>query len=217
MLEGARKYTMVPEWGASVPEEERPRGEQTGGAKQWDYLVSARELSQIKKHIFRAERARGLRDHKYRLFPQRTPSEKLPPKTLTPQKDERAHNVQKTPKAKPQKHQAAWAQEQMQKHQDRMARGRERAEQRHPKPGAQKPPAQAPPLLRARGRPEGVRELERVTAYPVAQPRQDAPMEVTVLMEKPKGEREVKKPLGRELLAVPPFLKSRLENKVKIS
>lgn len=195
-------------------EENRLQGEKPGDAKRWDYLVSEKELDQIKKHIHRAERARGLRDHKYRLLPQKSPREILSPKTFTLE-DEKTENIQRRPKAKTRQHQVAWVQEQMQRHRDRMIRGREFAEQRNHKREAQKLGAQAPPPLKPQVRKEEVKEFKRITAYPLIQPRWEAPIEVTILREKSRGESSIKKPLRRQLLRIPPFLRSQLENKIK--
>ncbi|XP_036278894.1 putative uncharacterized protein ZNRD1-AS1 [Pipistrellus kuhlii] len=211
MLEDAWEYIMVPKEDLDTKgEENRIQTEKSDGAKRWDYLVSEKELDQIKKHIHRAERARGLRDHKYQLLPQKSPREILTPRTFTLE-DEQTENIQRRPKAKTRQHQVAWVQEQMQRHRDRMIRGREFTEQRSKKREAQKLGAQAPPSLKPQVRKEEVKEFKRVTAYPLIQP----PLEVTILMQKSGGESSSKKPLRRQLLRIPPFLRSQLENKIK--
>lgn len=125
----AWRPTTAPRWEIKI-ERQRPQGDKTGDAKKWDYLVSERELDHIEKHIYRAKRARGLRDRKYRLLPQRVPSDTAIPKILSPGKEEKTAAVQKTHKTKTKKHRAAWAKEQIRGHQDRMNRGRELTEQR---------------------------------------------------------------------------------------
>ncbi|XP_014641327.1 PREDICTED: putative uncharacterized protein ZNRD1-AS1 [Ceratotherium simum simum] len=212
MLEEAWKY-VVPKWETKL-DEKRPQSETTD-AKKWDYLVPERELNQIEKHIYRAERARGLKDHKYQLLPQRIPSEILFPQILTLEKNEKTENMQKTPKTKTKKHKVAWAKKQIKGHRDRMMRGRELTEQRNDKRGAQKLSSQGLPFLKSQAEKEEVKEFEWVTAYPIAQPYQEAIIEVTILMEKSKKEDKIKKTFQRELLSMPPFLRSQLEkNKV---
>lgn len=212
MLEKAWKYKVIPKWTITT-KEERPQSEKTGDAKKWDYLVPEGELNQIKKHIYRTEQARGLRDHQNRLLPQRIPSAELFTKTSTLEKDEKTKTIQKTPKATTQKHKVAWAKEQIQGHRDRMTRGRELSEQRNDQRHAQRLSTQAP-LPKSQVEKEEVKEFEWVTAYPIVQPHQTALTEVTVLMEKSK-EGKLKKPLRREHLSIPPFLKSQLEkNKI---
>ncbi|EPQ16384.1 Putative protein ZNRD1-AS1 like protein [Myotis brandtii] len=214
MLEDAWEYFMLPKRDFDRKEEgKRIQSEKTGDDQRWDYLVSEKELDQIKKHIHQAERARGLRDHKYRQPPQKSPCEILSPKTFT-QEHEKTENFQRRPRAKTKQHQVAWLQEQMQRHRERMIRGRELAEQRKHKRDAQKLAGQAPPLLKPQVRKEEVKEFEQITAYPLVQPRWEAPIEVTVLREKSR-ESNVKKPLRRQLLRIPPFLRSQLEKKIK--
>lgn len=212
----AWKCIRVPEWDWDTREEEhRIECERTGCAKRWDYLVSEKELDQIKKHIHRAERARGLRDRNYRLLPQKSPRGRLSPTTCAPQ-EEKAEHPQRRPRARTRQQQAARLQEQMQRHLERMRRGRELAEQRNLKREAQKLISQAPPLLRPRVRKEEAKEFELITAYPLRQPHWEAPVEVTVLREKSKAESGIKKPpFRRQLLRMPPFLRSQLENKIK--
>lgn len=121
----AWKYNMVPKWETKIEEEEkRPQSEKTEDAKKWDSLVPERKLSHIKKHTYQAEWARGLRDHKYWLFPQRIPSEILSPKILTLEKDGKHETIQKTHKTETSKHKVTWTKEQMKGHQDRMIWGR---------------------------------------------------------------------------------------------
>nr|XP_020136331.1 uncharacterized protein LOC105880326 isoform X1 [Microcebus murinus] len=214
MTEEAWKYKVVPKWEFKV-EEKRSQSAKTEDAKKWDYLVSERELNHIEKHICRVERARGLRDHNYRLLPQRIPREILCPKILTLEKDEKNENIQKTPKTETRRHKVAWAKEQMKGHQDRMIRGRELTEQRNDQREAQKLSSYVPPFLKSQARKAEAKEFEWVTAYPIFQPYQKALLEVTILMEKSKKEDTIKKPLKRELLSMPPFLRSQLEkNKV---
>ncbi|XP_044924809.1 uncharacterized protein LOC101682771 [Mustela putorius furo] len=208
----AWRYTTAPRWEIKI-ERQRPQGDKTGDAKKWDYLVSERELDHIKKHIYRAERARGLRDHKYRLLPQRVPSDTVIPKIRSPGKEEKTAVVQKTHKTKTKKHRAAWAKEQIRGHQDRMIRGRELTEQRSESLCAWRVSAPAPPLHRSATHKEEEKEFERITAYPIAQPYQEALIKVTILTEKSRKEEHVKKPLRRELLSMPPFLRSQLEKK----
>lgn len=207
---------MFPKWEIGIEEEEeeeRPQSEKPEGGKSWDYLVPERELSHIKKHIHRTQRARDLRTDKYQALPRKVPRELPSPRTCPRQKKEHTENVQRTPKARTPKQRVAWAQEQMKRHHDRMARGRELAERSNEGSGqglaAPAPPAPKPkPQVRT----EEVREFEWITAYPLAQPHKDAPIEVTILREKPREEGTMKNPLPRQLLNIPPFLKSQLEN-----
>ncbi|XP_077635666.1 uncharacterized protein LOC144244273 [Crocuta crocuta] len=209
MLGEAWKCRMVPRWKMKI-QRERPHSEKPGDTKKWDYLVPERELGQIERHIYRAEQARGLRDSNYQLLPQKTPSVTVFPKILTPGKDEKMDALQKTHKTKTKKHRVAWAKEQIKGHQDRMTRGRELSEQRSKSRG-QGLSGPAPPVPGPRVHKEEMKEFERVTAYPIAQPYQETLLEVTILMEKSKKEEDVKKPLQRELLSMPPFLRSQLE------
>lgn len=216
MLGDARKYRTVPKWDIDTREENRPQSEETEGVKRWDHLVSNRELNQIRKHIHQAERARGLRGHENRPLPQRTAGESLLPKTLPLEKGGKTENAHRMPKAKSKQHQMAWVRGQMRKHRDRLIQGRGLAEQREasasPGTADPAPPRPKPPARKGEGK-----DFERVTAYPLAQPCQEARIEVTVLMEKSKEENKVQKPLGRRFLSIPPFLKRRLEsNKAEI-
>ncbi|KAM5243296.1 uncharacterized protein RBU33_027576 isoform 2-T2 [Hipposideros larvatus] len=212
MLEKAWNNDAVPTW-AIKTKAERPHSETTEDAREWDYVVSERELKHIKKHIHRAEQARGLHGHPRQLLPQRLPSKVLFTETSRREKDEKAENIQKTPRAKTQKHKVAWTKEQIQRHQDRMIRGRELTEQRNDKRNAQKLFTQAR-LPKSQVEKEEVKEFEWVTAYPIVQPHQEALTQVTILMEKSR-DTKLKKPLRREFLSIPPFLKSQLEkNKI---
>lgn len=92
-----------------------------------------------------------------------------------------------------------------------MTWGRELTEQSNGRRGAQKLSTQAPTFLKSQVEKEEVKEFEWVTAYPTVQPYQEALMEVTILMEKSKKEDKIAKPLRRELLGIPPFLRSQLE------
>ncbi|KAM8912109.1 uncharacterized protein ZNRD1-AS1 [Lycaon pictus] len=214
MLGEAWKYVVVPRWKIKI-ERERPQSEKTGDAKKQDHLVPERELGQIQKHIYRVERARGLRDHKYRLLPQRIPSETAFPQVLTLGKEEKTEAIQKTHKTKTRKHRVASAKEQIKGHQNRMIRGRELMEQRSERLHSCRLSTSAPPLHRPATHKDEEKEYELVTAYPIAQPYQEALIEVTILMEKSRKDDYIKKPLQRELLSIPPFLRSQLgKNKV---
>ncbi|KFO29638.1 hypothetical protein H920_08960 [Fukomys damarensis] len=114
-MEGAQNDKTVPEQEIKIVEK-RSQREKSEDANKWDYLVSERELNHIEKHIHRAERARGLRDHKYQLLPQRIPSKILSPKTLPPE-DAKNGAIEKTHKTETKKHKVAWVQEQMKGHQ----------------------------------------------------------------------------------------------------
>ncbi|XP_013358515.1 PREDICTED: putative uncharacterized protein ZNRD1-AS1 homolog [Chinchilla lanigera] len=209
MMKEAQNKT-VPEREIKVEEDEkRSQSKKSEDAKKWGYLVSERELNHIEKHIQRAERARGLRDHKYQPFPPTIPSEKLSPKTL-PLETEKKGTTQKAHKPETKKHKVAWAQEQMKRHQERMIRGRKLTEQRSHQRDAWKRSGYVPPVLKSQVEKKEVKESERVTAYPIFQPYQKTLMEVTILMEKSK-EATIQKPLPRELLSIPPFLRSKLE------
>nr|XP_021579105.1 putative uncharacterized protein ZNRD1-AS1 [Ictidomys tridecemlineatus] len=215
MMKEAWDYKMVPKWEIMKTEEEeekRSQSEKSEDANTWDYLVSERELNHIEKHIYRAERARGLRDQKYQLLPQKLPSEMLFPKILTLE-DEKNEDIQKTHKTKTGKHKVAWAKNQMKEHKDRMIRGRELSEQRNDQREPWKLSSQTSPLLKPQVEKEE-RMFERVTAYPIFQPYQKSCIEVSILREKSK-ENKIQKPLRREFLSLPPFLRSQLKkNKV---
>ncbi|KAF6112447.1 hypothetical protein HJG60_021012 [Phyllostomus discolor] len=220
-MEEVWKYEMFPKWEIGLEEkeeEERLPSEKPEDAKSWDYLVPQRELKHIKKHVQRTQRARDLRTDLYQTPPGKVPREAPSPRTCPWQKKEHPDNVQRAPKVKTPKQRVAWAQEQMKRHHDRMARGRELAE-RSKDQSAQSLAAPPPPVPKPkpRVRAEEVREFEWVTAYPLAQPHEDAPIEVTILREKPKEEGKTKSPLPRGLLNIPPFLKSQLENNKVIS
>ncbi|XP_063092158.1 putative uncharacterized protein ZNRD1-AS1, partial [Cavia porcellus] len=206
-MKTAQDYKTVPE--IKIHEDEkRSQSKKSEDAKNWEYLVSKRELNHIQKHIHQMERAKGLRDHKYRLLSQRTPSEILSPKTL-PLEDEKNGTIQKTHKTETKKHKVAWAQEQMTGHQDRMIRGRKLTEQRNNQKDVWKLSSCAPPLPKSQAV-KKVKEYERITAYPIFQPYQKALMEVNILREKSK-EAKIQKPFPREFLSIPPFLRSKLE------
>ncbi|XP_070637077.1 putative uncharacterized protein ZNRD1-AS1 isoform X2 [Bos indicus] len=212
MLEEACKHKMVLEGEIKTEEKERrPQNEKKEDAKKWHYLVSERELNQIQKHIHRAERARGLRDHNYQLLPQSISSEIPSHEVLNLKKDVSTENIQKTHKAKAKQYRVAWAKKQIKGHQDRMIRGRELTEQRNGQRRAQKIPAQAPAFLKPRVKKKEVKEYEWVTTYPIVQPYAEPLLEVTILMEKSKKENKIGKPLRRELLSIPSFLRSQLQ------
>lgn len=88
-----------------------------------------------------------------------------------------------------------WAKEQIKGHQDRMIQGRELTEQRSERLRAWKIFAPTPPLHRPATHKEEEKEFERITAYPTAQPYQEALIKVTILMEKSRKGDNVKKPL----------------------
>ncbi|XP_040608988.1 putative uncharacterized protein ZNRD1-AS1 [Mesocricetus auratus] len=217
MIKEAWNYIPDSEWPIAPEEEKKSKSKIPDNDKKWNYLVSEREMNHIEKHIHRAERARGLRDHKYRLLPQRIPSETLSPKPLVPE-DEKNKSVQKTTnvhKTVPKKPKVAWAKEQMKRHTDRMVRGRELAEQKNDQRKTHTFPSHVRcPLLKSQVK-EEEKEYEKVTAYPIFQPSQEKLIEVTILVEKSKQDK-VQKPLQRELLSMPPFLKSQLEKKKKL-
>ncbi|XP_031244386.1 putative uncharacterized protein ZNRD1-AS1 isoform X2 [Mastomys coucha] len=212
MIREAWNYKPDEEWNTN-PEEEKPKCKKTKNAKKWDYLVPEREMNHIEKHIHRAERARGLRDHKYQLIPQNTSSKTPSPKPLVPE-DEKKKNIPKPHKTIPKKPKMAWAKEQMKQHKDRMMRGRalseEREDQRVPKLTIH-----GRPHLKSKAKKEEEKEFEKVKAYPIFQPSNEKLIEVTVHMEKSKSV-NVQKPLGRQFLCMPPFLKSQLEKNKKL-
>ncbi|KAL6081376.1 hypothetical protein STEG23_011981 [Scotinomys teguina] len=208
----AWNYIPDSEWDINPKEKKKSRRKILDSEQKWDYLVSEREINHIEKHIHRAERARGLRDHKYRLLPQRISVETFSPKPLIP-KDEKSKNIQKTYKTVPPKPKIAWAKEQMKRHKDRMIRARELTEQKNDQK-TQKFTSHAP-LFKSQVKAEK-KEFEKVTVYPIIQPSQEKLIEVTMLMEKSKVGK-VQKPLQRELLTMPPFLKSQLEKKKKLN
>ncbi|XP_051048080.1 uncharacterized protein LOC127227789 [Phodopus roborovskii] len=213
MIKEAWNHIPDPEWDIAPEKEKKSKNKIPDNAKKWDYLVSEREMNHIEKHIHRAERARGLRDQKYRLLPQRIPSETLGPKPLLSE-DEKNKNIQKTINVH-KKPKVAWAKEQMKRHKDRMTRGRELTEQKNDKRKTQNFTSHVRPLLKSQVKKEEEKEFEKVTAYPIFQPSQEKLIEVTILMEKSKVDK-VQKPLQRELLSMPPFLKSQLEKKKKL-
>ncbi|KAM9701597.1 RNA polymerase I subunit H-like isoform 1-T2 [Dama dama] len=212
MLEEACKHKMIPEGEIETEEKERrPHNEEKEDAKKWHYLVPERELNQIQKHIHRAEQARGLRDHNYQLLPQSISDEIPSHEVLNQKKDENTENIQKTHKTKAKQYRVAWAKKQIKGHQERMILGRELTEKRNSQRVAQKIPAQAPPFLKPQVKKKEVKEYEWVTTYPIVQPYAEALLEVTVLMEKSKKEGKIGKPLQRELLSIPSFLRSQLQ------
>ncbi|XP_048192197.1 putative uncharacterized protein ZNRD1-AS1 [Perognathus longimembris pacificus] len=212
MMEQMWNQTTEPEWEMKIEEEEKSQGEKSEDDEKWDYLVPERELNHIEKHIHRAERARGLRDYKYKLIPQKIPSEMLFPK-ITPYNEER-EKVQHIYKRETKKPKVAWAKEQIKKHQERMIRGRKLTKQRNDERDAQKLSGYVPLLLKPQVK-KVKEEFERVTAYPILQPKQKPRIEVTILMKKSK-EVKIQKPLQREFLVVPPFLRSQLRKKKSI-
>ncbi|XP_076784927.1 uncharacterized protein LOC143441315 [Arvicanthis niloticus] len=212
MIREAWNYKPDAEWDTS-PEEEKPKSKKTENGKKWDYLVTEREMNHIEKHIHRAERARGLRDHKYRLIPQNISSETLSPKPLVPE-DAKNKYIPKPHKTVPKKPKVAWAKEQMKQHKDRMMRGRALTEERKDQRTTRKVTNHVRPHLKSKVKKEEEKELEKVKAYPIFQPSNENLIEVTVLMEKSKAE-TVLKPLEREFLCMPPFLKSQLEKNKK--
>lgn len=211
LMEKALYQEVVPEREIRIEEDKKSQSKNSEGAKKWNYLVSERELKHIEKHIHKAAQARSLRDHTYQLLPQRTPN-KIPfPKILT-MEDEKNEYVQKIHKTEPKKHKVAWAKEQIKGHQGRMIRGRKIKEQRNDQRDAKKPSRHVPPSLKSQVEKEERKEFERVTTYPIFQPYPKQRIEVSILMEKSK-ENKIQKPLQRELLCVPPFLRSQLEKK----
>lgn len=204
MMKQAWNQQMDSDWEINAEEEKSPRSRKTEDAETWNYLVSQRELNHIEKHIHRAERARGLRDHKNKLLPQRIPSEILSSKALTLEREK----VLKIDKIVTKKPKVAWVEAQVKKHKERMARGRELEERRNEKREAEKLRGLAcPSKPRVK---EEEKEFVKVTAYPLFQPSQESPIQVTFLMEKSK-EPKIQRPPPRELLSMPPFLKSQLE------
>ncbi|KAK7812130.1 hypothetical protein U0070_004591 [Myodes glareolus] len=214
MIKEAWNYIPDSEWAINPEEEKKSRSKIPDNTNKWDYLVSKREMNHIEKHIKRAERARGLRDHNYRLLPQRIPSETLSPKPLIPE-DKKNKNIQKTHKTVPKKPKVAWAKEQMKRHKDRMVQARELTEQKNEQRKTQKFTSRIRPLLKPQVKKEKEKELEKVTAYPIFQPSKEKLIEVTILREKSKADK-VQKSLQRELLSMPPFLKSQLARKKKL-
>lgn len=212
MIKEAWNYIPDSEWAINPEEGKKSRSKIPDNTKKWDYLVPKREMNHIEKHIKRAERARGLRDHKYRLLPQRIPSGTLSPKPLIPE-DEKNKTIQKTHKTVPKKPEVAWAKEQMRRHKGRMVQARELTEQKEEQRKTQKLPSRIRPLLKPQVK-EEEKELEKVTAYPIFQPSKEKLIEVTILMEKSKAD-EVPKPRQRELLRMPLFLKHQLAREKK--
>ncbi|XP_052031311.1 putative uncharacterized protein ZNRD1-AS1 [Apodemus sylvaticus] len=224
MIRGAWNCKPDAEWDASPEEEQKPKSKKKENDKKWDYLVPEREMNHIEKHIHRAERARGLRDHKYRLISQNVSSETLSPKPLVPE-DEKSKNIPRPQKPHktvlPRKPKMAWAKEQMKQHKDRMMRGRALSDQRKDQQREAPPKlsGHARPHLKPKAKKEEEKEFEKVKAYPIFQPSNEKLIEVTVLMEKSKAENVQKPPRRdrqRELLSMPPFLKSQLEKNKKL-
>uniref|UniRef100_A0A8I5Y7K1 Similar to RIKEN cDNA 1700022C21 n=1 Tax=Rattus norvegicus TaxID=10116 RepID=A0A8I5Y7K1_RAT len=214
MIREAWNYKPDSEWDNNPEGEKKPKCKKPENGKKQEYLVPEREMSQIEKHIHRAERARGLRDQKYRLIPQNIPNEMFSPKSLVPE-DEKNKNIQKTHKTIPKKPKVEWAKEQMKQHRDRMVRGRALTEQRKDQKKTPMLTSHARPHLKPKGKKKEKKEFEKVIAYPIYQPSNESLIEVTVLMEKSKAE-NVQKPLQRELLSMPPFLKSQLKRNKKL-
>ncbi|XP_012877353.1 PREDICTED: uncharacterized protein C10orf120 homolog [Dipodomys ordii] len=198
-----------PEWEMKIEEEKQSQSKKSEGDEKWDYLVSERELNHIQKHIYRAEHARGLRDNKYKLLPQKVPSEMLFPKiTLYNEEKEKVQHLYKRETKKPK---VAWAKEQINKHEERMIRGRKLTKQRNDERDAQKLSSYVP-LLKPKVEKKVKEEFKRVTAYPLFQPNHKSHMEVTVLMKKSK-EVKIQKTFQKEFLSIPPFLRCQLRKK----
>ncbi|XP_006880208.1 PREDICTED: putative uncharacterized protein ZNRD1-AS1 homolog [Elephantulus edwardii] len=198
-----------------VEEDKKPlQRKKAKEVKQWDYVVHERELGQIKQHINRAKRARGLPDPNYRLASQRTTKDVCRPNIPSPEKEEKHVTAEKILKKLSERNRMLLAKKQMKEHQDRMARGRELTRQRNEEKAAQKlenqpvPLYQKPPAQRARGK-----ELEWTTAYPLLQPSQKQLLQVSVLMEKSEEKRS--SPHRRVFLSMPPFLRSQID-KIKV-
>ncbi|XP_042557260.1 putative uncharacterized protein ZNRD1-AS1 [Dipodomys spectabilis] len=198
-----------PEWEMKTEEEKQSQSKKSEDDEKWDYLVSERELNHIQKHIYRAERARGLRDNKYKLLPQKVPSEMLFPK-ITLYNEEKA-KVQHLYKRETKKPKVAWAKEQINKHEERMTRGRKLTKQRNDERDAQKLSSYVP-LLKPQVEKKVKEEFKRVTVYPLFQPNHKSRMEVTVLMKKSK-EVKIQKTFQKEFLSIPPFLRYQLRKK----
>ncbi|XP_060232150.1 putative uncharacterized protein ZNRD1-AS1 [Meriones unguiculatus] len=209
MIREAWNYKPSPECDADPEAEKTTRSKTPDNAKKWDYLVPEREIYHIEKHILRAERARGLRDHKYRLLPQRIQSETLYPPMP---KNKTNKNVQKTHKTVPQRPKKAWSKEEMTQHKDRMIRGRELTEQKNIQRKTQSFTSHDHPRSKPQVMTEEEKEFEKVTAYPLFQPSRKKIIKVTILMEKSNMD-EAQKPPERERLKMPPFMKSQLEKK----
>ncbi|KAM4851479.1 uncharacterized protein ZNRD1-AS1 isoform 2-T3 [Thomomys bottae] len=207
LMEQMRNQKTDPKWEVKTQEEKKPQGEKSEDDEKWDYLVSERELNHIQKHIYRAERARGLRDNKYKLLPQKIPSEMLFP-NITPHNEEK---VQHTCKRETKKPKVAWAKEQIKKHQERMIRGRKLTKQRNDEREAQKLSNYVPVFLKPQVE-KKAEKFERITAYPIFQPSQKSRIEVTILLKKSK-EVKIQKTPRKEFLTIPPFLRSQLRKK----
>jgi hypothetical protein len=213
MIRESWNYKPEAEWDANPEEEMKPKCKKTENGKKWDYLVTEREMNHIEKHIHRAERARGLRDHKYRLIPQNLSCEMLSPKPEDEKK--KTIPIPRPHKTVPKKPKMAWAKEQMKQHKDRMMRARVLTEQRQDQRKTPKFTSHGHPHLKSKAKKEEKKEFEKVKAYPIFQPSKEKLIEVMVLMEKSKSE-NVQKPLQRGILCMPPFLKSQLEKNKKL-
>ncbi|XP_060042366.1 uncharacterized protein LOC132536906 [Erinaceus europaeus] len=181
-----RCYNMVPTYMTPKEEEElrrrspppprRPRREE---AERWECRIPDRELGQIQKHIHRVERARGLRDDKYRRVTQDIPREVGGPrKTAVREKKDTSTCERVTSRERSCKQQEAWVSQQIKGHQDRMLRGRRLSGQSRAEEEARKVPSQVLPLcslMRRRRRKRtvvevGAKESKWVTTFPFIQP-----------------------------------------------
>ncbi|XP_006160370.2 putative uncharacterized protein ZNRD1-AS1 [Tupaia chinensis] len=165
------------------------------------YLVPTREMKHIERHIYRAGQARELNNKTFKkIF--RPPSEITLPKIIPED-----HGIQNAQRKQVNKRE----QIQIRGHQERMIRGRELIEQRLQERILRKSYSQPPTRQKHEKVKEEMKELERVTAYPLFQPRRSL-IKVNILMEKSEREEadKITKPFLRKFLAVPPFLKSQI-------
>lgn len=173
------------------------------GQKQCS-CVPEREKQQIERHIHRTYQGR-----EFRSKPSRKPQ--LSSEVVLPKIMSEKQSVSEAQRRK-QAHRREWLQ--IQGHQARMARGRKLIEEKlqrrvllkSPSP-LLPPPPERPPTVRE------TKEFERITAYPLFQPRNTSRIKVDILIEKSQYGEEVCRvitPYQKKFLAVPPFLRSQL-------
>nr|XP_020038425.1 uncharacterized protein C10orf120 homolog [Castor canadensis] len=167
-----------------------------------NYWVPERERKQIERHIHRTGQAR---EFKNKTCKPRPLSETVLPKIMP------AKHV--IPKEQRRKQVNEREQRQIKDHQDRMIRGREIIEQKLEERILRKSQSHPPPHEKLERVKKEIKEFEKVIAYPLFQPCR-SPIKVNLLMEKSQNREEVStvvKPHQRKFLAVPPFLRSQME------
>uniref|UniRef100_A0A8I5T367 Uncharacterized protein n=1 Tax=Pongo abelii TaxID=9601 RepID=A0A8I5T367_PONAB len=173
------------------------------GLKQY-YLVPEREMKHIERHIYQTGKAGEFKNKSFRQV-LRPPNETKLPKIMP-----EGHGIQNAQRRK-----QVNEREQMQTkdHQERMIRGRELTEQRLKERILRRSQSQLLTYEKHERVKKGIKDFERVIAYPLLQPCSRSRIKVNILMEKSQsGEKEntIVKPYQRKFLAMPPFLRSQI-------